>query len=61
MEVGLSDRFPALTPIEIRKERAAEVFLLLARLNEYTAKKNKEIRTKPKKNVVRRPAGDDWF
>jgi hypothetical protein len=52
MELGLCERFPAYTPIKIRKEKANEVLLLVERLNKNTIQKNK-----PK----RRPAGDNWF
>lgn len=54
MEMVISERFPCLSPFEIRKQKAYEVFLLIRRLNDYTTNKNK-----PKK--LRRQAGDDWF
>jgi hypothetical protein len=55
MEMSLSERFPAMTPLTLRKERAHEVFLLINRMNRYSKK------TKRQSNVIRRPAGDDWF
>jgi hypothetical protein len=58
MEVSLSEQLPALTPIKIRKQKAKEVFKLLARLSSYNERK---IKTKDKPNVIRRPAGDNWF
>lgn len=59
----LSERFPQLTPIRIRQERASEVFLLMERLGGYIKRQNAAA---PKINakghrVIRRPAGDDWF
>lgn len=58
IEVSLSERFPGMTPISIRRERASEVFLLVRRLNSKTAK---ELANAGKKKVIRRKAGDDWF
>lgn len=54
MEMVISERFPCLSPFDIRKQKAYEVFLLIRRLNEYSVNK-----TMPKK--TRRKAGDDWF
>lgn len=65
IEVNLCERFPALTPFKIRQQRAYEVFLLINRLNNYTASKNKEqktINTDNNKKVIRRVAADDtWY
>lgn len=58
MEVMLCERFPAFTPISLRREKATEVFNLITRYNIYSAKKQKNAK-KPK--IIRRPAGDDWF
>jgi hypothetical protein len=58
MEVNLSERFPAMTPLTLRKERAHEVFLLINRYNRYS---KKEAKQKNGKRIIRRPAGDDWF
>lgn len=57
LAVGLSERFQALDPITLRRHRAREVFLLVARYNRYAALEKK----KKKSNIIRRPAGDDWF
>lgn len=54
LEVGMCERFPALTPFEVRRQRAHEVFLLISRLYGYN--KNN---SKPKQ--IRKPAGDNWF
>lgn len=59
MELTLAERFPSLNPIAIRKEKAREVFTLLRRLAEKKARESKE--KKPRKRVIRRPAGDNWF
>lgn len=65
IEINLCERFPALTPFTIRKQRAYEVFLLINRLNNYTASKNKEqkiINTDNNKKVIRKAAADDtWY
>ena len=53
LELNLCERFPALTPFQIRKEKASEVFLLIKRLNDKGIHK--------KINKIRRPAGDNWF
>lgn len=58
MELGLCERFPSLTPFQIRREKAKEVFLLIKRLKQSNINK-KETNGKP--NVIRRRAGDDWF
>ena len=58
MQVSISDRFPALTPIALRKEKAREVFLMVARFNRYSVRKGKN---KTKTGITRKPAGDDWF
>ena len=42
----------------IRRERAAEVFLLMRRMSGYN---DRNANGKKKKDVIMRPAGDDWF
>lgn len=54
MQMVLTDRFPSLSPFDLRKESAYEVFLLIRRLNNYSAHKDKP-------RSVRKQAGDDWF
>ena len=56
----LCERFPALTPLELRRAKAREVFILVARLNRYMKKEQKKNK-KGSKKIIRRPAGDDWF
>lgn len=63
----LCERFPSLTPFDIRKQRAYDVFLLIRRLNFYS-RGNEEHRPgttiihKNGDTIIRRPAKDDsWF
>ena len=60
MEVSLCERFPAYTPTALRRERAREVFLLIARYSRYS-KKEVDSKTNDKVRVIRKPAGNDWF
>ena len=53
----LCEKFPSLNPLEVRRAKAREIFLLLRRMNK---------RKKPKtgrngEQIIRRPAGDNWF
>lgn len=66
----LCERFPALTPFEIREKSVYEVFLLINRLNAYGKRQKKgskgskgvsETRNKQGETVIRRPASDDWY
>jgi hypothetical protein len=59
MEMVLSERFPAMTPLTLRREKAREVFLLISRYNRYSKKQRKK--QKNGKNIIRKPAGDNWF
>lgn len=64
MEMLICERFPAFTPISLRKERAVEVLRLVSRLGDYDRRKTKEkneIRLEGGIQVIRRPAGDNWF
>lgn len=58
MEMNLTERFPSMTPLVLRREKAREVFLLLNRYTRYSRKADKQ---KNGKRIIRRPAGDDWF
>ena len=58
MQMGLCERFPALTPLRLRREKAREVFILISRYNIYSARQQKNA-GKPK--IIRRPAPDTWF
>ena len=59
MEVNLCEKFPALTPLSLRREKAREVFTMIARFNRYSKRKKK--REKGGKKIIRRPASDNWF
>lgn len=66
MSVTICKKFPAFTPLSLKKERAAEVFELMGDLLRYMERENiryvRELkRGKHNKNVIRVPAGDDWF
>ena len=57
MQMNLSERFPALSPLSLRREKAREVFILLSRYNRYARK----LRRSGGKKIIRKPAGDNWF
>ena len=59
MEMGLCEKFPAMTPLSLRREKAREVFILITRFNRYSKQKKK--REKGGKKIIRRPASDNWF
>ena len=61
IEMILTERFPSMTPLTLRREKAREVFLLLNRFDRYSLKKEKENKRKNGKRIIRKPAGDDWF
>lgn len=73
---NLCQRYPALTPFEVRREKFGEVALLIRRLNAQSKRKGNEqelngIKTKSADEVIRyengdvkirRPATDDsWY
>lgn len=58
MEISICERFPSMSPFDVRRERAGEVFLLIRRLNNYNGYKDKK---NDRRNVIRRPASDNWF
>jgi hypothetical protein len=59
MEMSLCERFTAMTPLSLRKEKAREVFILISRYNNYSKKNGNNGDQKPK--IIRRPASDTWF
>lgn len=61
MEVNLSERFAGMTPFNIRREKAREVFLLIRRLSRMSEIKEKEINPVTGKHIKRVKAGDNWF
>ena len=58
IELSMCERFPGLTPFDIRREKAREVFLFIRRMTKHRENEQKE---RPEPGVIRRPAGDDWF
>ena len=60
MEVNMCKEFPGMTPISLRKERAREVFIMIARYNRLSRKKKEQNKT-GKRKIIRRPASDNWF
>lgn len=61
MSMYLSERFPDLNPIKIRKYPAHEVFLLFKRLRIHDRKKDTGNKAHSNKGVIRKKAGDNWF
>jgi len=57
--VKLSEMFPSLNPLSLRKEKAREVFKLISRYSKLS-KKQKKGKNAGKK-IIRRPASDTWF
>ena len=60
LEVSLCERFPSLSPFDLRREKASEVFLLTRRLQKYNENK-KKTHTPEGKRIIYKKAGDTWF
>ena len=60
LEVGMSERFAGITPLSLRKERARDVFLLIAQYSDYSGNE-KQKKGSGGKEVIRRRAPDTWF
>ena len=60
IEIGMSERFHGITPLTLRKERAAHVFRLIAQYSDYSRKEEKK-NGNGGKEVIRRRAPDTWF
>ena len=58
LEVGICERFVALSPLSMRRERVYDVFRLISQYSNYARKESKN---KKGNKVIRRRAGDDWF
>lgn len=52
LTLNICDRFPSLSPFDVRREKAREVFLLIKRMG--TAQKRD-------RKVIRKKADDSWF
>ena len=62
LTASICDRFPGLSPFDIRREKVSEVFLLVKRLNAAEERKQrKEKASKTKQGLARVPASDNWF
>lgn len=64
MQMSLCKIFPAMTPLTLRREKAREVFLLISRHNEHSAKNNNGNKTNTTQKgvrVIRRKASNNWF
>lgn len=65
----MSERFPALTPFRIRREKCSEVLLLVSRLRTYDDRETMKeagggesiTTTQTGERIIRRPATDSWF
>ena len=57
LQMSICKEFNSLTPFELRRTRYSEFCLFIKRMNKY----NKKEPRKKKKQVIRRPAGDNWF
>lgn len=58
MEMSLCERFPAMTPLTLRREKAVDVFTLIVRYANYS---NRQAKSAGKPKIIRRPASDTWF
>ena len=63
MELIIVRRFPSVSPFQIRREKAAEVFRFVKRLIRYDRRQAEQKKTEESGDgkVIRRPAGDNWF
>ena len=51
--------FPSLTPFQVRKEKAKEVFLLIRRIKNKNAKPEKKV--EKKKKLVYADTASNWY
>lgn len=61
MEMSICERFPAMTPLTIRREKARDFFTLIVRYSNYSDKQQKKAEQPSKPKIIRRPASDTWF
>ena len=61
IEVLLSERFPALSPISIRRTKAREVFKIINKLTIYSKKEKKKQVKANTKHIIAKQASDTWF
>jgi hypothetical protein len=62
MQMSLCERFPSITPLNLRREKARDVFAFFIRYIKYS-KKHKKQTTKDGKKIIRRRASDNagWW
>ena len=61
IEVLLSERFPALSPISIRRTKAREIFKIINKLTIYSKKEKKQQVKANTKHIIAKQASDTWF
>ena len=61
IEITLCNRFPALTPMSLRRTRARDIFKIIVKLGKHAKKEKKEEAKKAMKRIIKRPASDTWF
>ena len=61
IEITLFDRFPALTPMSLRRTRARDIFKVIVKLGKHAKKEKTEEAKKAMKRIIKRPASDTWF
>lgn len=61
IEVLLSERFPALSPVTLRRTKAREVFKIINKLTVYTKKEKRKQAETGKKHIIKKQASDTWF
>ena len=59
MQLSICERFPSLTPFDVRKQPFAEVFLLIRRLHKSNDNKSNGESNKDKSKRI--AASDNWF
>ena len=62
MELMLCEKFPAFTPLSLRRERAREVFCMMTRMLGHIQRENKKWIVYKGKRMRKKEATDDtWF
>ena len=60
LEMGICDRYAALSPLHLRHEKAVHVFRMIAEYGDYSRKEKKK-KHNGGKEVIRVKAPDTWF
>lgn len=61
IEVLLSERFPALSPVTLRQTKAREVFKIINKLTVYSKKEKQKQAKAATKHIIKKQASDTWF